>query len=556
MRDARPSLTTHHLRLGLSPLVLGLGVLLVLALLPWSIPDHAYAGPPFSPGDLVVGLGSSPDGSSRGELRHFSPNGTLLNTLLTLSGSYEETGACFDSHRRLYSTNFEANSVSKFHSGATLAVSGFKTNLLAGPNSCTVDADGNILVGLSDAVDGSVGGGGLLKLSSAGSVLGNFQPVLDQRGTDWIDLAADQCTVYYTSLGGSIKKFDVCNNQQLPDFCPACDDGNGGATFGFLFGLRLLPDGGVLVADWNGYVGAGRVRRYDSFGVQVREYTAVNFYPSSCGDNGDQPCFYPWAVVLDPDLSSFWTNDYISGEVFRFDLSTGNLISSFQAGVCDDEFSACAVTGLAMVGEPTAAAPPFAAISVTATITAESKVYDGNTVAVTTCTLSGAVLGDDVQCEASAGAFDTKNVGYGKTVTATITLTGDDASIYTVAPQASTTADIAPAPASVTPTAASKTYGDADPTLTGSTTGFLAADGITATYSRTAGESVAGSPYTISATLAPAAALGNYNITYNTANFTITKANGTVTPNAASKTYGATDPTLTGTSPRASPPLV
>src|SRR5207244_4964726 len=91
--------------------------------------------------------------------------------------------------------------------------------------------------------------------------------------------------------------------------------------------------------------------------------------------------------------------------------------------------------------------------------------------------------------------------------------------------------------ASVTPNAASKTYGDADPALTGTLTGFLGADGVTATYSRTAGETVAGSPYTISATLSPVGVLGNYDITYNTANFTINKKTASVTPNAASKTY-------------------
>ena len=72
-------------------------------------------------------------------------------------------------------------------------------------------------------------------------------------------------------------------------------------------------------------------------------------------------------------------------------------------------------------------------------------------------------------------------------------------------------------PASVTPNAASKMYGTADPAFTGTLSGFLAADGVTATYSRTAGETVAGGPYTISAMLSPAAVLGNYTITYNTA---------------------------------------
>src|SRR5207248_3038015 len=101
--------------------------------------------------------------------------------------------------------------------------------------------------------------------------------------------------------------------------------------------------------------------------------------------------------------------------------------------------------------------------------------------------------------------------------------------------------------ASVTPNAASKTYGDVDPALTGTLTGFLAADGVTATYSRAAGETVGGSPYTISATLSPGGVLGNYQITYNTAEFTIDKKTASVTPNAKSKTYGETDPTLTGT---------
>src|SRR4029079_15809306 len=101
--------------------------------------------------------------------------------------------------------------------------------------------------------------------------------------------------------------------------------------------------------------------------------------------------------------------------------------------------------------------------------------------------------------------------------------------------------------ASVTPNAASKTYGSHHPSFTGTLTGFLVADGVTATYSRTAGETVGASPYTISATLSPVGVLSNYAITYNTAEFTIDKKSASVTPAAGSKTYGAADPTLTGT---------
>src|SRR5207245_6437626 len=99
----------------------------------------------------------------------------------------------------------------------------------------------------------------------------------------------------------------------------------------------------------------------------------------------------------------------------------------------------------------------------------------------------------------------------------------------------------------VTPNAASKTYGSIDPAFTGTLLGFLAGDGVTATYGRTSGETVAGSPYTISASLSPAGVLGNYNVTYNTADFTINKKDASVTPNAASKIYGSADPTFSGT---------
>lgn len=103
------------------------------------------------------------------------------------------------------------------------------------------------------------------------------------------------------------------------------------------------------------------------------------------------------------------------------------------------------------------------------------------------------------------------------------------------------------AAASVTPNAASKTYGAADPTLTGTLSGFVPADGVTATYTRAAGETVAGSPYVISAVLSPAGVLGNYDITYNSASFSISPKTASVTPATASKTYGDPDPALTGT---------
>ena len=95
-------------------------------------------------------------------------------------------------------------------------------------------------------------------------------------------------------------------------------------------------------------------------------------------------------------------------------------------------------------------------------------------------------------------------------------------------------------PASVTPNAASKPFGDPDPTLSGVLNGFLPADNITAVYTRVPGETVEDSPYLISATLGPVAALSNYAITYNTANFTVTKMNGLVDLSDLTHTYDGT----------------
>ena len=98
--------------------------------------------------------------------------------------------------------------------------------------------------------------------------------------------------------------------------------------------------------------------------------------------------------------------------------------------------------------------------------------------------------------------------------------------------------------ASVASTAAGKIYGAPDPLLTGTLNGFLAADNVTASYGRTTGESVAGTPYQITAILSPAGVLGNYDITYSSAMFTIAKKAASVTASSVDRVYGDPDPAL------------
>jgi hypothetical protein len=88
------------------------------------------------------------------------------------------------------------------------------------------------------------------------------------------------------------------------------------------------------------------------------------------------------------------------------------------------------------------------------------------------------------------------------------------------------------------------------PLTTGSGSNFLAADNVTATYSRVAGENASPPTYHITATLSatPLSALNNYTITNNGAEFTINKRAIQVTANAGQfKIYGDPDPTFTYT---------
>ncbi|MES1981689.1 MAG: YDG domain-containing protein [Pseudomonadota bacterium] len=82
-------------------------------------------------------------------------------------------------------------------------------------------------------------------------------------------------------------------------------------------------------------------------------------------------------------------------------------------------------------------------------ITASNKVYDGTTAATVStagATYAGLVAGDMLKVSAT-GVFTDKNVGTGKTVLLTSTYAGVDVGNYSITGQASTTANITPAPA-------------------------------------------------------------------------------------------------------------
>ena len=260
-------------------------------------------------------------------------------------------------------------------------------------------------------------------------------------------------------------------------------------------------------------------------------------------DGTDCDSAVPTFQVANEPLDTLYNSDTLTGLVQVFDsqnvMGPNGSTLQVQAGYSVNDGDG----GADYTVTTYTASGTITTLAASVTPNAASKVY-GSADPTLTGTLSGFLAGDDVTATYSRTAGQTV-LGWPYTISATLSPASVLSNYNITYNTASFT--ITTLAASVTPNAATKVYGSADPTLTGTLSGFLAGDDVTATYSRTAGETVLGGPYTVSATLSPASVLSNYNITYNTAGFTITALAASVTPNAASKVYGSVDPTLTGT---------
>lgn len=260
-------------------------------------------GTPVPSGDLFVSV-------SDGKVQEWNVSGvpSLVRTLDTGMGG-ETTGLAFDPARNLLVTAFTANNVAKFDSNGSL-VGSFGTGYNADPESIVFDAAGNAYVGQADGL------ADVLKFDAGGGALASFDVAREDRGSDHIALAADGCTLFYTSEGSLVKRFNVCTTTQLADFATGvgCTGDPEFPTCSTAYGIRLLPDGGALVAD------SDAVRRLDSAGTVTQTYDA----------EGDDLWF---SVALDPGGTAFWAGDGTTGDVRKFDLATGSVLKSFNTGV-------------------------------------------------------------------------------------------------------------------------------------------------------------------------------------------------------------------------------
>src|SRR6185437_11200179 len=168
----------------------------------------------------------------------------------------------------------------------------------------------------------------------------------------------------------------------------------------------------------------------------------------------------------------------------------------------------------------------------------QSKVY-GDANPTLTGTITGAKNGDDLADSYTTAADATSGVGT-YTIDAHVTAgPGANLANYDLK-LVDATLTITTAPLTVKADNQTKTYGDADPTLTGTVTGAKNGDNLLDSYT-TAADATTGvgtDPITAHIAAGPGANLANYDIKLIDATLTITKAPLTVTAHNQNKTYG------------------
>src|SRR5207248_1450408 len=145
------------------------------------------------------------------------------------------------------------------------------------------------------------------------------------------------------------------------------------------------------------------------------------------------------------------------------------------------------------------------------------------TAAVSTCVIATGKVGtDDVTCTVTSGIFASSNASAtAQTVSATATLAGAKASNYVLTNPVTSSAKINPAPLTITPAGAkTKSYGQTFTDFTGTLAGLQNLDAVTPLYASTGA--------------AAGAAVGSYDITVASYNFTTGSAsNYSITQNTA-----------------------
>jgi hypothetical protein len=344
----------------------------------------ARADTVFQSGQVFASVGFSTvnvyDGSS----------GNHLTSLVDSTGEPYTTGSAFDSSGNFYVTDDTSGDISEFSPTGT-PMGQFATGL-QNPESLVFDSSGNLYVGQQTTPY-------VAEFSPSGQRLPDIGPLQTELyGDDWIDLSSDQCTLYYTTEGTDILRYDKCTNTQLPDFNVATFSGYAA------FEVRILADGDVLVAD------SDAVLLLDQNGNVIQTYSCASM-------PGCQGLLF--AVSVDPDGTSFWTGDSVSGDVWHIDLATGQVLQTFPT-------NPGYLYGLSVDGQLMAASSPSVVSATPSTLTVNP--VSGN---FSSPTPVSAVLTDSSTDTPISGEPVTFTLNGSETCTATTDSTGTATCVIT-----------------------------------------------------------------------------------------------------------------------------
>jgi hypothetical protein len=251
----------------------------------------------FERGDVLASVGNP------SVIARFAPDGTAKGTL---ADSANAGPLCFDPSGE----HLIAPGTGLYDSTGSRRASVWASVTPVG--DCTVDKAGNVyLAGGPFTGDRFTGRATIRKFDITGQALGSYD--VDATGITYgrsvysLDLAPDQCTLYYGLGGGEdVKRYDVCTHTQLPVFGSAgfpCDQ------------LRVRPNGQVAVTcDSHGGL-------LDASGTQ-----AVYFANAS-----DPPEVSGRFAALAADGTSFWMGTY-AGVLARYDIASGQRMDRWTAG--------------------------------------------------------------------------------------------------------------------------------------------------------------------------------------------------------------------------------
>src|SRR5438876_2423876 len=334
----------------------GVAVLLLLLLI---LAGNVFSqvtltSPDWVVGDVFVGVGSgsyqvwhSANPTANNPTYTLQTSTSIPPTLPLSDGLGGTTGGCgFDLGYRFFGTNLSNTKVDRYSIDNAHPIVEQIPSGSGATHSQSVAFDGgkNLYIGYADGVSGGLGkieqwAKDTTSPPGPTSTLGKYMyvqsfsvPVDNTAGPGWIDLASDGHTIFYTSQGATIRKFDT-STLTASTYATL----SGGTVT--LYAIRILPPGdgtaGVLVA------GQSEVKLVTSSGG----VTKIKF-----GSNSNLQ-----ALTLDPSnpATTFWVGDASTNAFFRFNMATNQKVSlstgsGTLGGICvEGGFSAAELNALA-----------------------------------------------------------------------------------------------------------------------------------------------------------------------------------------------------------------